>query len=243
VISGFDKEAEAAWDLVHKIGSTGSGTGAALVRRMQRDSKGPPVLARDHPNLAPFLRPTLPFLNEVLRANESVVIEGTQGFGLSLLHGGHWPKSTSRDTTAAAFVAETGVSMRAVDDIVLVLRTYPIRVGGDSGPMPHEIDWPTLAREAGLPSDYCELATATKRVRRVARFDSALPARAVASNGPHRIVLNHLDYVDSKTRDGILTQCAGEFIRMVESGIGQKIDLVGTGPGTLLGCSELRAAA
>jgi len=63
-----------------------------------------------------------------------VIIEGTQGFGLSLLHAADYPYVTSRDTTAAAFVSEAGLSPLDVDDIVLVLRAFPIRVGGNSGP-------------------------------------------------------------------------------------------------------------
>ena len=88
-------------------------------------------------------------MREHLEAGQRIIIEGTQGFGLSLLHSKYYPFVTSRDTTAAAFVSEAGLSPLDVDDIVLVLRAFPIRVGGNSGPLPNEIDWDTVTSESG----------------------------------------------------------------------------------------------
>ena len=97
-------------------------------------------------------RSVLPFsvlLRQHLDAGERLVLEGTQGFGLSLVHSSYYPFVTSRDTTAAAFVSEAGFSPLDVDEIVLVIRAFPIRVGGNSGPLPNEIDWHTLSTESG----------------------------------------------------------------------------------------------
>src|SRR5438046_1040639 len=57
VISDEDKESERAAGLVDQIGSTGSGTGAALIRRIyrQRDAG---ILARDHEALQAYLGDT-----------------------------------------------------------------------------------------------------------------------------------------------------------------------------------------
>jgi hypothetical protein len=38
-------------------------------------------------------------------------------------------------------------------DTVLVVRSHPIRVAGNSGPMPHEITWPILARRINKKLD------------------------------------------------------------------------------------------
>ena len=89
-------------------------------------------------------------LRRLLSSNERVVIEGTQGFGLSLYHGGHYPKATSRDTTAGTFVGEAGLSPLDVDDVKMVIRTFPIRVAGDSGELPNETTWKAVAAEANL---------------------------------------------------------------------------------------------
>jgi adenylosuccinate synthase len=168
-------------------------------------------------------------LREALLRNERVLIEGTQGFGLSVTHTDYWPKCTSRDTTAAGFLSECGISPLDVDDVLLVIRCHPIRVAGDSGPLPNETDWLTIAREADSPNDITELTSVTRRVRRVAYFDAGVVRRAIAVNAPTRIALNHIDYVDWNCRSG-LTAEAVQFIERIEEQIGQRIDFVGTGP-------------
>jgi adenylosuccinate synthase len=223
---------EAKDDLIARIGSTGSGTGAALRDRISRDWKH--LLAGDYPPLQPFTRPFVAgLLHDLLNRGERVVIEGTQGFGLSIWHG-TYPHTTSRDATAASFVAESGVALRDVDDVVLVIRSFPIRVGGNSGPLANEIDWSSIAVEANLPSDYVERTSATKRVRRVARFDPEIVRRAIVVNQPHRIVMNHLDYVDPAALTKGLGSRGQNFLVAVEQAIEREIDLIGLSPNTLV---------
>jgi adenylosuccinate synthase len=238
VISERDKDDELTDRLVEKIGSTGSGTGAALIRRIRRRIEES-VLAEQNPILRDFLKDTSQVMRETLNRNGRIVIEGSQGFGLSLLHGGHYPKATSRDTTAATFVAEAGLSPMDVDEIALVLRCHPIRVGGDSGVLKGETTWAEIAKTAGLPKGYCELTTATHRVRRVGTFDPELVTRAINANNPTCIVLNHFDYLDSGVRNGLFTVRALEFLKMVESAIERGVDFVGTGPDRLIERSEI----
>jgi adenylosuccinate synthase len=178
-------------------------------------------------------------MRDTLNRNGRVVIEGSQGFGLSLFHGGYYPKATSRDTTAGTFLGEAGLSPRDVDDITLVLRCHPIRVGGDSGPLKGETTWAEIAKTAGLPEDYRELTTATQRVRRVGTFDPDLVRRAIDANNPTCIVLNHFDYVDSGVRNHLFNVRALEFLKMVENAIGRRIDLVGTSPARLIERCEI----
>src|SRR5580704_6206944 len=193
VISDEDKKVELAEGLVDRIGSTGSGTGAALMRRTSRRPDRS-ILASEHPALREYLGDTSSIMRDMLKRNRLIVIEGSQGFGLSLLHGGYYPNATSRDTTAATFVGEAGLSPRDVKDVVLVLRAHPIRVAGNSGPLKEETSWAQIAKVAGLPNDYCELTTATRKVRRVGFFDADLVQRAIEINQPTRIVMNHFDY-------------------------------------------------
>jgi adenylosuccinate synthase len=232
LISPEDKEAERSSGLISEIGSTGSGTGAALVRRMNRN-RGT-RLAGDHPELQRFLGDTSALMRSALNQNRWIVIEGSQGFGLSLLHGGHYPKATSRDTTAGTFLGEAGLSPRDTQDITMVLRVHPIRVAGDSGPLPNETTWATIAKEAGLAADFRELTTATRKVRRVGRFDPELVKRAIEINNPSRIVLNHFDYVEPGIRNGQVSTEALKFLDELEQSIGRPIDLIGTGPATLI---------
>jgi adenylosuccinate synthase len=242
VISDEDKQAEQAEGLVDRIGSTGSGTGAALARRMSRHSGGA-ILASEHSVLKEYLGDASSIMREALSRKRLIVIEGSQGFGLSLLHGGYYPKATSRDTTAGTFIGEAGLSPRDVKDITLVLRAHPIRVAGNSGPLKGETSWTEIARAAGLPDDYRELTTATRKVRRVGAFDPELVRRAIEVNNPTRIVLNHFDYVDTSIREGLIHDRAVEFLEKVERSIGRAIDWLGTGPATFLARGEIGSSS
>ncbi|TPL54934.1 hypothetical protein FJ937_04650 [Mesorhizobium sp. B2-4-4] len=232
----INREADLA--LMSSIGSTASGTGAALMERLSRTRAH--RLARDVKELQNFIeKDSAAYLRGLLDRNARVVIEGTQGFALSIWHSHEFPYATSRDTTAAGFVSEAGLAPHDVDDVVLVLRTFPIRVGGNSGPLPNEISWPELAREAHLPPDFVELTSATHRVRRVGRFDPGIVKRAINSNRPHRVVMNHMDYVDpTGAKDGPTIR-SQEFLIQVEHEVGRRVDLLGFGPASLEARSNL----
>jgi adenylosuccinate synthase len=240
IISDADRLEEEQSDLRRRIGSTCSGTGAAVVRRAMRGSAG--ILADACPPLAPYVSPSVDVLRRLLDEGERVVIEGTQGFGLSLLHTPHFPKATSRDTSAAGALSEAGLSPLDVDHVALVLRAHPIRVAGDSGPFGgEEIDWETLAAEGGLDSVVEERTSVTGLVRRVSRFDAGIVRDAIAVNQPTMIVLNHVDYVDFKVRSGELTAHAHEFVAQVAADIGRPVDFLGLGPDVLVSCRTTRA--
>ncbi|PSO20343.1 adenylosuccinate synthetase [Bradyrhizobium sp. MOS003] len=232
IISEDDRSAERSSGLIGEIGSTGSGTGAALVRRIMRQNDTQLAGAVDR--LRPFVRDSTAFMRAALDRGRWIVIEGSQGFGLSLLHGGYYPHATSRDTTAGTFVGEAGLSPLDVKDVTLVLRSFPIRVAGNSGKLPNETTWDAIAQSAGLPAGYHELTTATKKVRRVGHFEATIVKRAMAINRPTRIILNHFDYVDPGVRDGQINASALSFLKKVEDGINCRVDFVGTGPATLI---------
>lgn len=232
VITANDRDDERSSGIVSEIGSTGSGTGAALVRRIAR--RGGTELAGAFDSLKPFVRDTAAFMRNVLNQNRWIVIEGSQGFGLSLLHGGHYPHATSRDTTAGTFLGEAGLSPIDVKDVTLVLRAHPIRVAGNSGPLLNETTWELIAKNAGLPDGYNELTTATRKIRRVGQFDAAMVRQAITINNPTRIVLNHFDYVDPGVREHRFNVSSLSFLKKVENDIGREIDFVGTCPATLV---------
>ncbi|MGC2521231.1 MAG: adenylosuccinate synthetase [Stellaceae bacterium] len=238
IITGEHKAWERAADLSRAIGSTQSGTGAAVMATTARGATTFPlhsVQAEEVKELQPFLRDTGSVLRSLLDDGKRVVVEGTQGFGLSLLQGGYWPKATSRDTTAAGFLAEAGLSPLDVDDVTLVIRCHPIRVAGDSGPLSGETSWENIAAEAGITDHIREFTTVTARLRRVGRFDPEIVRRAIQANHPSRIVLNHLDYIDPPVRDGLLTSKVRSFVEKVEANIGRQVDWLGTGPGQVMG--------
>jgi adenylosuccinate synthase len=245
-ITGEHKAWERSADLNWSIGSTQSGTGAAVMAMTARGAATFPlhsVQAGETKELQPFLNDTGLTLRRLLDDGRRVVIEGTQGFGLSLLQGGYWPKATSRDTTAAGFLAEAGLSPLDVDDVTLVIRCHPIRVAGDSGPLLGETSWERIAAEGGITEDIRELTTVTAKLRRVGRFDPEIVRRAIQANRPSRIVLNHLDYVDPSVRDGLLTSKARSFVEKVEADISHRVDWLGTGRGHVMDRHAARVPA
>lgn len=229
VISKADINTEEESQLRKEIGSTLSGTGAAIKRRIWRDSSV--KLAIEEEKLKNLVRPVVPFLRHSLDEDKRIIIEGTQGFGLSLLHSPDYPYVTSRDTTAASFVSEAGLSPFDVDEIILVLRAFPIRVSGNSGPLPNEIDWDTVTKNAGSDELIIEYSSVTRTIRRVARFHPDVVHNAMRANKPSHIILNHLDYIDAACKDTCtLTDKAAIFVNDVERILNQRINYVGLGP-------------
>ena len=71
-----------------------------------------------------------------------------------------------------------------------VARTYPIRVGGTSGPGyldQEELSW----EQVGQPE---ERTTVTNRIRRVFEFSAMQIAEAIRQSGPNEIFLNFCNY-------------------------------------------------
>lgn len=232
LISKRHKDWENSGALVDSIGSTGSGVGAAVMAAVARESRNfdlPSLVAQDDERLQPFHCNSTKLLRRTLDKGGRVIVEGTQGFGLSLLDGGYWPKATSRSTTAAAALAEAGLSPLDVDDVTLVVRSFPIRVAGDSGPLPDEVTWAYVASLTGrTTAEVEEFTTVTKKLRRVGKFDPSLVRAAIEANLPNRIVLNHLDYLPVDGTPGVLSQ--KEFVAFVQTELGRKVDWFGLGP-------------
>jgi len=226
VITEQDRVDEHLVGLRAGIGSTLTGTGAAVLNRISRTR--PITFAKDVAELRPYLADTKELLARMLERGDRVVIEGTQGYGLSVLHTPYYPYATSRDTTAAGFLSEVGLSPMDVDDVVMVIRAFPIRVPGNSGPLPRESTWEAITRASGAIKQIEELTSVTKSVRRVAMFDSEIVCQAVRANRPTRIALNHLDYFDRTIQPQMAP--SGRLISSlegIEAQIGKPINIVG----------------
>lgn len=226
VITPEQKAWEVEAGLVSGIGSTGSGVGAAVMAQVAREASNFPLQRHDAAHygaLEPFLRDTTLLMRGWLEADARIIIEGTQGFGLSLYDGGYWPKATSRATTAAAALAETGLSPMDVDNVVLVIRSYPIRVAGNSGPLPGETSWDAISASIDTEADLREFTTVTKKLRRVGLFDASVVKAAIACNNPNTIVLNHLDYVGSEVELNVAGSKINEFVRELTCAISHPI--------------------
>ncbi|HET7023584.1 MAG TPA: adenylosuccinate synthetase [Gemmatimonadales bacterium] len=200
IVEDWDVEGEDG--LKKSIGSTKQGVGFATARKIFRD-KGPidgapkVKLAKDVADLKPYLRPTQEVLEDAYCDGKRILLEGTQGTALSIHHGSY-PYVTSRDTTASGCLAEAGISPLMVRRVIMVCRTYPIRVAGTSGPMGREIDWGVVAARSGYSREELERnerGSVSGTLRRVAEFSWSQLRAAAALNAPTDIALTFGDYL------------------------------------------------
>lgn len=227
-------------EMHRRIGSTGEGVGPARIARLERDPEKFRLFedVADEWGLSDALTDNTP---EMLarwqdECGANILIEGTQGSGLSLLHS-HWPYCTSIDTNAAGIIAEVGIAPSRVTDVIMVCRTYPIRVAGNSGPMKDEITWDELAKRMGKPVEP-EHTTVTKKIRRIAEWDDELFKQSCILNAPTAIALTFADYIDP------YISCSDDVKRVMSSmpltsfivdhDLGGKIKYVSTGPDSVV---------
>jgi len=204
------------------IGSTGTGCGPANVARVGRVAR----LAKDTPELQRFLADVPGEVNEAIKHGELVMVEGSQGFGLSLYHG-TYPYVTSKDTSASTLAADVGIGPTKVDEVVLVFKAYVSRVG--AGPFVTEMS-PEKAEGLGI----VEYGTVTQRRRRIGEFDFELAQRSIMINGATQLALTCLDRLFSGcsgTRSfKELTLEARAFVKNMEDKLGVPVKLISTGP-------------
>lgn len=180
------------------IGSTGEGVGAATADKVMRKA---PLFADWWNNGGSAQLPDWIVMDDVPRLlanyNGDVLIEGTQGYHLSLNTGRGYPYLTSRDCGPEAIMGQIGINPRQFEmtNIICVLRTFPIRVGGNSGNLPNEIDWETLKEETNGYIQTPERTTVTKKIRRIGRWSDADVYRTISETNPHQVALTFLDYV------------------------------------------------
>jgi adenylosuccinate synthase len=232
--------------LRERISSTASGSGSAAARRIMGRGDPNTLLAKNEAKLRPYVGDgppyrgaALPILQEAYRLGKSVLVEGTQGAGLSIFHG-PYPYVTSRDTNASGCLAEAGISPRRVRRIVMVVRPTPIRVanpegGGTSGNLKHETDFGDVAGKAKLNADEVrehEKTSTTKRDRRVGFFDWEEFRRACALNAPTDIALSFADYLnatnDKARRFEQLTENTIKFVEELEQVAQAPVSLINT---------------
>lgn len=220
-----------------EIGSTGEGVGLARMAKINRDilintDVAPYRCVRVSDEEAAFASLGIEIgdvaaeLHRNLRLGSKVLLEGTQGSGLSLTLG-PWPHVTSADTNAAQFASDAGISPSDVSHSVLVARTYPIRVAGPSGPLFGE----TSFEEIGVEE---EITTVTKKVRRVGQWNPEQVRYSCNANYPANVVVTFIDYLWPEAKNitnwRALPTAAIEWIEQQEDLIKAPIVAVGTGP-------------
>lgn len=234
-----EEEGGTEGEMHRRIGSTGEGVGPARIARIKRD----PSAFRQFKDVAEeyglsqcVINNTPRFIAKSQDYGFNILIEGTQGSALSLLHS-HWPYCTSIDTNAAGIISEVGIAPSRVTDVLMVCRTYPIRVAGNSGPMNNEISWDDLLDMNGVPITP-EKTTVTHKIRRIAEWDDGLFEQSCLLNAPTQIALTFADYVDpslygKKDAKEIMGSLPlNKF--MEEHGIKGRVNYIGTGPDSVV---------
>jgi adenylosuccinate synthase len=222
-----------------KIGSTGEGVGPARMARIARGTFRDEAWAKldfasdyaeDISSLGAKVTDTAASVNRWLDMGARVLLEGTQGSGLSLIHG-PWPYVTSHDTNAAQLLVDAGLAPGSFSRTLLVARTFPIRVAGNSGPLAAEVSWD----EIGVPPEH---TTVTGKERRIGEWDLALVKQAYALNRPASLALTFLDYWFPETAGitewAILDRDIQTRVLEIEKEIGCPITIVGTGPDSVI---------
>ena len=204
------------------IGSTGTGCGPANADRVMRIGRQ----AKDVPELSGFLMDVPAEINESLDDGEVVLIEGTQGFYISLYFG-TYPFVTSKDTSASQIAADNGVGPTRVDDVIVVFKAYPTRVG--AGPFSTEMT-PEEAHELGIE----EFGTVTHRPRRIGTWDGERARYSAMINGCTQAAITGIDRIDPDCYGCSdyhkLSKAAKDFIKKAEDYIGAPVTLISTGP-------------
>ncbi|CEG12533.1 Adenylosuccinate synthetase [groundwater metagenome] len=228
-------------NLREKVQTTGSGCGPANEDRIKRLGK----LAKDIPALNEFLCDVAMELNDAMDKGKKILIEGTQGFGLSLYHG-TYPYVTTKDTTASAMLSDVGVGPKYVNDIIVVLKAYTTRVG--NGLFWNETNKTNINKDEKDNEKFNKLfndlkiyeklskieekGTVTGRARRVAPFDFELAKRSAKINSATMLALTNIDRLFDcagvrKFND--LPEDAKKFIKVIENEVGVKVKLISTG--------------
>ncbi len=205
------------------IGSTRKGCGAAIIQKVQRDPSNSCVAKDVMPDGTKYgaTEPwslweltTITEYNRVVDEAEEILVEGAQGFSLSI-NQGMYPYTTSRDVTPMQILADVGISFHKVKKIIGTMRIHPIRVAnryneeggmvGWSGPGyfdQKEISWDELGVKP-------EKTTVTKLTRRVFTFSLEQARQAIRLCTPNEIFLNFVNYVTPEE--------AGEYVNIIDN--------------------------
>ncbi len=215
VIDDADGDGEKA-GLTEKIGSTGKGVGAALSRKVARSGHS---VAQGSMRL----REQMCELGQMPNiASDVVFCEVSQGYSLGI-NAGFYPYCTSRDCTVAQALNDAQMHPSDYRDSIMVVRTYPIRVAGNSGPHYHdqeEITWADLGQTP-------EITTVTKKVRRIFTWSNQQFRDAVRANRPGIIFINFMNYLPRDTHKEFVRNAI--WLYRLEMGRAPKAVLLGMG--------------
>jgi adenylosuccinate synthase len=137
--------------------------------------------------IAPLVADTEALLSEAFAAGKHFMFEGAQGVMLDIDYG-TYPFVTSSNTGVGGVITGSGLSHKAMGEVIGVAKAYCTRVG--SGPFPSEL---TCAIGEHIRKTGGEYGATTGRPRRTGWFDAVAVRFACRVNGVDAIALTKLD--------------------------------------------------
>ncbi|MCD6579064.1 adenylosuccinate synthase [bacterium] len=157
------------------------------------------ILISDHKKLEPYICSTEYLINKELRKGKNILFEGSQGTFLDIDFG-TYPYVTSSNTTIGGVITGTGISPKAISNIIGISKAYATRVG--QGPFPTEISG-VIGKE--LRNAGNEFGATTGRPRRVGWLDLFALNYSIMINGIDEIALTKLDVLSDFDKIKICT--------------------------------------
>lgn len=184
-------------------------------------------------------------LQGIIDMGGSVLLETGQGVDLDNNYGIEIPYVTSRSCSVAKAFDDAGISPVHMDDVVMVIRPYPIRISNTTAECGEiysggygssiELTWNDVARRCGAPAgiNFEEYTTVPNKVRRVFEFNMEQLKKQVKRNTPTYLCLNFAQYIDWNVlgcrREEDLLATVMAFIDNLEKELHVRVGLVGTG--------------
>lgn len=246
VVKEADKHTDAE---TIRSGTTGEGIGACRASKVMRQAK----LAGDYWTQTRWQDAKEEIKTTLNNFNKHILIEASQGFGLSLNYGSY-PFVTSTDLTRHQVLNDAEIPWGVhAEECWMVIRTFPIRIAGNSGPLFNETSWDELRAKYGnhIPT---EQTTVTKKTRRVGEFDPELVKNAIRMCRPDKMVLTFVDYLFPQVGSFVCSTDPAEervekkfrqhealvhYLKHVAWAIGNRIDYIGVAPTKLLEIGHL----
>ena len=195
-----DREASGESYSESHSGSTKSGTGEARVDRVKRIGQLYRDYSIEHDKTLPLDQldksfahcNCMRYLVTQYMKGAKIIVEGSQGFFLSLYLSPEYPVVTSTNCTATAMADSVGLPWNMIDNVVLVVKSAPTRVSQKCGDLPGEI-----SKEEIMRLGIAEYGVTTSRLRRKSLtipFD--MLEDAILANQPSEICLSFCDHID-----------------------------------------------
>jgi adenylosuccinate synthase len=174
-----------------------------------------------HQKLAVYITDTVVLVQDALKNNKKILLEGAQGAMLDIDYG-TYPYVTSSTTVSSGAFTGIGLSVKDVGVVISITKAYCTRVG--NGPFPtedHTSYGETMAKVGK------EFGTTTGRKRRCGWFDAVAVAYACRINGCDEISLMKLDVLDGfdKIKICIAYELNGKQIHTVPHDMSQVLPI------------------